>query len=199
MSNFADAFKGKKYIFFKAGSKILLTKKFYILVKGRAIVRYLFLNGNVIPNENIIYENEILGNFLNFLHEKHLTINGLEIEVEFFEDSVLEEFIIDFENVESNDFIKYSLSYLIKSNLMNIFYHFYDKERYFLMILKIYANGSDRFEKKMLKCENINVSKSQFYLILNSLKSKKFIEEGENDYILNYKLIDEYLTQYEIE
>ena len=82
---------------------------------------------------------------------------------------------------------------------MNIFYHFYDKERYFLMILKIYANGSDRFEKKMLKCENINVSKSQFYLILNSLKSKKFIEEGENDYILNYKLIDEYLAQYEIE
>ena len=82
---------------------------------------------------------------------------------------------------------------------MNIFYHFYDKERYFLMILKIYDNGSDRFEKNKLKCENINVSKSQFYLILNSLKSKKFIEEGENDYILNYKLIDEYLAQYEIE
>ena len=70
------------------------------------------------------------------------------------------------------------------------------KYGYILSLLKLYQNKSGTINKNELNYKNFNMSKSQFYLTMNNLKSEHYITKVGDIILLNSRKIDLYLTTF---
>lgn len=167
-----------------------LENKFFIVKKGKVIIKNILENGEIIVNENFITENEIVGNFFLLSSNNEFMLPEIGIEIEAIENSILEEISISDQDLSNNLILKKIVSQLVKSYTINFLSHFYDKPKFLLILLKLYADSKGNFFKKDIHYENFNISKSQFYLILSNLKKQNYLKEKNDKVTLNLKKIN---------
>lgn len=167
-----------------------LENKFFIVKTGKVIIKNILENGEIIVNENFINKNEIVGNFFLLSSNNEFMLPEIGIEIEAIENSILEEIHISEQDLSNNLILKKIVSQLIKSYTINFLSHFYDKPKFLLILLKLYADSEGKFLKKDIHYENFNISKSQFYLILSNLKKQNYLKENNNKITLNLKKIN---------
>lgn len=183
-------------ILLNQNDKYYLDGKFYIVKSGRIISRDILETGKIVTYENYLTSGEIIGNFFKFIKGNNFYIPDIDIEIEALENNtVLEEFEINYNNLSKDLFISKIIDSLVKKTLIKFFYQLYDKQGYILAVLKLYNNENGFISKKEINYENFNISKSQFYLILAKLKKEKYILEFNDSLYLNLKKIDSYLSK----
>lgn len=184
-----------KKITLKAGNYYQLDlDKVYYVIKGKLILREFLPNGKYIKNECPIESGEVIGNMLELIKIYDLETNYLDnigLEIELIEDTVLEV-------MSEADFLKQIypegkeqsimgslLKSMLKKSVMRTYYHMNDKKTYILSVLKTYADSNGYIVKKSINYEIFNLSRSQFYVILNSLKKDKIIKKMDKYYKLD--------------
>lgn len=169
----------------------------YMLEKGKLIIREVFVSGKIVSNECPIERGEIVGNLFSIFEVEEELTEGMAIEIEALEDSVLTvaNFGMDIDVIkkDQNNIIGNMLRQILKKNLMNTFYHLYDKKGYILSVLRLYADSNGMISKKTINPEIFNLSRSQFYAVLSEIKNGDYIIESGDGYKLNKEAIKEYL------
>lgn len=87
----------------------------------------------------------------------------------------------------------------MKKAKIEFLYQLYDTKGYILVMLKEYSDFKGELNKKIIKLENFNIGKSQFYKIFQELKLKKYIKEKDEKIYLNLCKIEEYISKLENE
>ena len=177
-------------VYLQKKEMMFLEKKFFIVKKGKVIIKNILENGKIIVNENCVNKNEIIGNFLLLSLNNNFILPEVEIEVEALEESILEEICISKKDLLNNLVLKKVIDQLIKSYTINFLSYFYDTPKYFLILLKSYADSNGNISKKNIHYENFNISKSQFYLILSKLKKGNYLKEKNSEICLNLEKIE---------
>lgn len=177
-------------IYLQKKESMFLEKKFFIIKKGKVIVKKLLENGEIIVNANCVNKNEIVGNFFLLSSNNEFLLPSIEIEIEAIKDSVLEEIHISKKDISNNLILKKIVSQLIISYTINFLSYFYDTSKFLLILLKLYADSEGNLSKKDIHYENFNISKSQFYLIFSKLKKENYLKEKNSKISLNLEKIE---------
>lgn len=185
-------------IFLTKGERFYLGKDFFIIKKGVIKLHYLFESGKILNNECFLKEDEVIGNYF-LLDDNNQYFNfEIEVEIEVLEDTILEKInVLQFE-VFNSAAVKSCFFTLIKHLTKNFLQNILNSEKYILAIFKMNSNSSGEIPKTLIKFEHFNISKSNFYLIYNRLKEKKYFKERENKIILNMKKIDSKFQKLEV-
>lgn len=180
-------------LFLKSKDKFFIEEKFYIVKRGKVLLREVLPNGKSVTSECYLGPDDILGNFFNILGKNELLLD-VEVEIEALEDAVLEEFKIPiFNKFNKNGIMERILLQLAKKSMTRLYYHMYNKNGYILSIFKLYANEHGEVNKDEVNYDIFNISKSQFYLILSKLKEENYLKCSGKKIILNRDKIDKYL------
>lgn len=177
-------------IYLQKKESMFLEKKFFIIKKGKVIVKNLLENGEIIVNANCVNKNEIVGNFFLLSSNNEFLLPNIGIEIEAIKDSVLEEIHISKKDIFNNLILKKIVSQLIKSYTINFLSYFYDTPKFLLILLRLYADSEGNLSKKDIHYENFNISKSQFYLIFSKLKKENYLKEKNSEISLNLEKIE---------
>lgn len=171
-----------KTITLSKGKDFYIENKCYLILKGKGILKYVSSNGKTVVNESVLKKDDVLYNIIfidnNFINE-HNSLKEIETLFKAFEITILKE-------IELNKLYKERL-------LLQISYYYILKElhllvtttEYLLITLKRYSYNNI-IDKTVIIYDDFNISRSQFYLIIQSLKKNKLLIEKNNNYILNY-------------
>lgn len=185
----------KKKIILSKKERYFLYNRFFLITSGSVSAYEIFENGKYLPKFGKLKTGDIIGNYFHHFMPTEFNFPEIEIEVVALEDNtVLEEFNFDFNQISNNFHLNKLISQLIQENLFKLFYHLYDKKRYILAVLKYYSNSSGTIFKDQIRIENFSMSKSQFYSLYNELKNDKLIIEEQHLILLNLEKIDSYLN-----
>lgn len=176
---------------------LYLDDRFFIVKSGKVLTKVIFENGAVVTNEICYKQDDILGNFFLLVEKGRFSPLELQIEAIALENDVILEQI----DIKKEDLVSFDLGFKIINNLLQrvfikFFYHLYDTKGYILSLLKLYQNKSGTINKNELNYKNFNMSKSQFYLTMNNLKSEHYITKVGDIILLNSRKIDLYLTTF---
>lgn len=166
--------------------------KFFIVKKGKVIVKKILENGEIISNENLIKKDEIVGNFLLLSDIDFLPILNIEVKIECLEECILKEIKVSKEEINSNEIIKKIFLQLIKAYTIKLFSHIYKTNEYILILLKYNCDENGKILKQNINFESFNISKSQYYLSLSSMKKENLLEENSKEIRLNLKKIESF-------
>ena len=170
--------------------KLLLGEKFFMVKKGKVIVRKLLENGDIIVNESYIQSGEIIGNFFLLTEIDYLELPSIEIEIESLNKVILEEIKISREEIFNNFILKKLFSQLIKQYIIKFLSHAYDTQKFILSLLRINCDLNGVILKKNINYEYFNISRSQYYLVLSNIKKQNLFKEDNKKIILDLKKID---------
>lgn len=180
-------------ILLRKGEYYFLEDKFFMVKRGKVIARDVLPSGKVVTHEHYFSEGELVGNFFNFVKDDTLRVPNVEMEIEALRDSELEEFCFLQNLINENIVFEKIITQLVKKSIIKFLENIYEPKGYILSILKLYANDKLEVEKAELSYENLNMSKSQYYLKLGELKKERYIEDKKNVWRLNIQKINEYL------
>lgn len=183
-------------IILKKGDYLYLENNFFVVNRGKVLIRYVLDSGKAVTDEYYINRGEIIGNFGKFFNDSKLMLPSVDIEVEALEETNLEKIKFCYEKVKNNIVLRKTFDYLIKSAVIRILEGIYDTRGYMLLVFKFYANKSGEVNKNELKYEYFKIGKSQYYLILSALKKESYLEEKGKTIKLNLNKIDKYLEDY---
>lgn len=186
-----------KKIKLKKDERYFLDNTFFIIKKGRVLVRSILSTGKVIVTEYHYEEGEIVGNFFKFIDNKKLNFPEVGIEIEAFMDTELEEIVFLEKYFTENILLQKVTKHLTKRLIIEFLRNIYDSKGYILSILKLYANDNMLVNKKDMNFEVFNISKSQYYLKISELKKENYIEDVGEKWKLNLREIKKYLIQCE--
>lgn len=178
--------------------KLFLGNKFFIVKKGKVIVKNLLENGDIIVNESYVQVGEIIGNLFLLTEINYLKLPNIEIEIESLEKVILEEINISKKEIFSNLILKKVFSQLIKQYIIKFLSHAYDAQRFILSLLRLNCDLNGIILKENINYEYFNISKSQYYLVLSNIKKQNLIKEDNKKFILDLKKIDKILSLNEI-
>lgn len=181
-------------IILKKNETYMLEENFYVLKKGKILIKKIFANGKTLVENGYIKEGEIVGNFFNLFEN----LNKLDfyMEITALENTALEKIEIGkIKNINKLSIYERIIYQLLKESSLNLLYKFFTKEQYILIVLAMLGQNN-QIDKKHITYENFNMSKSQFYLLFNRLKEKRILRETKNkiileDNYLNYLLENE--------
>ena len=171
-----------KTITLNKGEDFYIENKCYVIINGKGIIKYITPNGKTTVNESILKTNDILYNSLsisNSLINEYNFLKNIETLFKAFEITILKEIKFD---------------KLLKDKLLlQISYYYTLKElhlimtttEYILITLKRYS-CNNIIDKTIILYDDFNISRSQFYLIIQNLKKENILIENNNNYILNY-------------
>lgn len=178
--------------------KLFLGNKFFIVKKGKVIVKNLLENGDIIVNESYVQVGEIIGNLFLLTEINYLKLPNIEIEIESLEKVILEEINISKKEIFSNLILKKVFSQLIKQYIIKFLSHAYDAQKFILSLLRLNCDLNGIILKENINYEYFNISKSQYYLVLSNIKKQNLIKEDNKKFILDLKKIDKILSLNEI-
>ena len=173
-----------------------ISNKFYIVKKGKIILKNIFPNGKVVTNEHWMKSGDLIGEFLNHFTLQKIDLPYIEIEVKALEDTVLEEIDLDLKKLKENPLMNNLLSSFVKLHVFQLLYHFYDTKGYILSVLRLYADNNDIISKEKFNVEHINISKSQFYNVFGQLRRLGFVREKGKKIYLNSEKMKQYLAEF---
>ncbi|MGL5050870.1 MAG: hypothetical protein ACRCZR_05695 [Cetobacterium sp.] len=169
-----------KMIRLEKGESFYIENKCYVILEGRGIVKYILPDGKVIVNECILEKNNIAYNLLNLnldLINKTLLFKEAEGLFKAFEETLVQEVEINY------DLKKKLYNQLIESYILKEMNLMMTSVEYVLFTLKKYSKNK-YVCKEVISYDDFNLSRSQFYLVLQKLKKNRYLIERENGYIL---------------
>lgn len=182
--------KKKNYRFLKKG-------EFFVVKKGKVLVRNVLESGKVVPNGYYFSTGDIVGNFFGFVKDERLLVPKVEIELEALIETELEEIKFDESYLGENVIFEKLVSQFIKKSIVKFLEESYDSKGYILSIFMLCTNERMEVSKSEISYENFNMCKSKYYMKLSELKKENYIKENGNMWELNLKKINEYLKNIE--
>lgn len=166
----------------KKGEVYYIENRCYIILKGKGVTKCIMPSGKTVVNESLLKSNDILYNFLfinnDLIDEKKILKDG-EVLFKAFEDSILKE--VELNNQFKDKLASQSFHYYILKELQLAI----TSIEYLLITLKRYSYNNS-VDRTIILYDNFNISRSQFYLIIQRLKKDKLLIEEGDKYILNY-------------
>lgn len=187
----------QKILYLSKGEKQVIDDVSYEIIKGKLVVREVFMNGKVLGHELYLEKNEIVANFFSILFQKNQKVSLQEgnIEIEALEMCELREISIQADKNDCSILEKINLQ-LLKMNILKYYYQIYDSAGYILAILKFYSDDKGILKKSEVTPETFGmISKSQFYELYKKIKKEKFVVEAKGKIMLRLEKIDEYLKE----
>lgn len=171
-----------KTITLNKGKEFYIENKCYLILKGKGILKYIASTGKVVVNESVLKTDDVLYNIIfineNFISE-HNSLKEAETLFKAFETTVLKEIELD-KLYKEKLLLQISYYYILKELHLLI-----TTTEYLLITLKRYSYNNI-IDKTVIVYDDFNISRSQFYLIMQSFKKNKLLIEKNNNYILNY-------------
>lgn len=185
-----------KKVIIKKKETFEICDKFYIIKKGKVLLKNIFPNGKIVTNEHWLKSGDLIGQFINHFTLKKIDLPVIEMEVKALEDTVLEEIQLDIKKLKSDSSLNSVLSNFIKLHVFQLLFHFYDTKGYILTVLKLYSDKNSIVSKDDFSVEHLNISKSQFYNVYGQLRKLGYFKEEKRKIYLNLEKANEYLGQF---
>lgn len=125
-----------------------------------------------------------------------MRLPSTDIEIEALEETNLEKVSFCYEKINTNIVLRKAFNHLVKSAVIRILEEIYDTRGYMLLVFKFYANENGEVYKDELRYEYFKIRKSQYYVILSTLKKECYLEEKGRIIKLNLNKINKYLEDY---
>lgn len=125
-----------------------------------------------------------------------MRLPSTDIEIEALEETNLEKVSFCYEKINTNIVLRKAFNHLVKSAVIRILEEIYDTRGYMLLVFKFYANENGEVNKDELRYEYFKIRKSQYYVILSTLKKECYLEEKGRVIKLNLNKINKYLEDY---
>lgn len=125
-----------------------------------------------------------------------MRLPSTDIEIEALEETNLEKVPFCYEKINTNIVLRKAFNHLVKSAVIRILEEIYDTRGYMLLVFKFYANENGEVNKDELRYEYFKIRKSQYYVILSTLKKECYLEEKGRIIKLNLNKINKYLEDY---